>query len=334
MAPEATEEQKRDVAEILKKGGFDIHKSDGAEYTVFGAIGSFSGFDIRNIKILPGVENVIRVSTPYKLAGRHFHKEDTVINFPGDISIGSKKIIVMAGPCSVESEEQIETSAMIVKSMGGKILRGGAFKPRSSPYSFQGLGLEGLKLMRKAADNNGLLVISEILDKDHIKEFMEYVDIIQVGARNMQNFQLLKELGKADKPVMIKRGLSSTIEEWLMSAEYVMAGGNHNVILCERGIRTFEVFTRNTLDISAVPVVKELCHLPVVVDPSHAIGIRNKVIPLARAAVAAEADGLIVEVHPDPQKALSDGAQSLYPDQFDKMMKEIRNIAAAIGREV
>ncbi len=334
MAPEATEEQKLDVISKLEELGLKVHRSDGSVNTILGAIGSLQGIDIRDIKILPGVEEVIRISTPYKLVSRHFHRENTVIKFSNGVKIGDDEIVVMAGPCSVESEEQIDTTAMIVKSMGAKILRGGAFKPRTSPYSFQGLGVEGLKLLRKAADSYGLLVISEILEIKYIEKFIEYVDIIQVGARNMQNFQLLKELGKINKPVMLKRGLSATIEELLMSAEYLMDGGNSNIILCERGIRTFETKTRNTLDISAVPVLKELSHLPVIVDPSHAIGIRDKVTPLARAAIAAGADGIIVEVHPTPEKALSDGAQSLYPNQFEQLMDEIGKIAGAIGRSL
>jgi len=334
MKSNATEEEKLEVIAKLKNFHLNPHRSDGELKTVIGGIGSLVGIDLRDIRQMKGVEDVIRIGAPYKLASRDFRSENTVIRFKNGFELGTDRIAIMAGPCSVEGEEQLETTAMIVKSMGAHFLRGGAFKPRTSPYSFQGMGLEGLKLLRKAADANDMLVISEILEKDYLDAFLEYTDIIQVGARNMQNFQLLKELGRVDKPVMIKRGLSSTIEEWLMSAEYVMSEGNHQIILCERGIRTFEPKTRNTLDLSAVPVIKELTHLPIIVDPSHAIGIRNKITPLARAAVAVGADGIMIEVHPNPEKAFSDGAQSLYPNQFEDLMKEVTKIAEVIGRSV
>jgi 3-deoxy-7-phosphoheptulonate synthase len=289
--------------------------------------------DPADLEVLPGVREVIRISEPYKLVGRTFKREDTVIRI-GDRSIGGPEIVAMAGPCSVESRDQVREIASRVREVGATILRGGAFKPRTSPYSFQGLGEEGLKYLREAADENGLLVVTEIMDGTQIPMFLEYVDILQVGARNCQNFSLLKELGKVDRPVLLKRGLSSTIEEWLLSAEYLMVGGNHQVILCERGIRTFETYTRNTLDLSAIPIVEKLSHLPIVVDPSHGTGRRDKVVPMARAAVAAGADGLLIEVHNAPDKALSDGAQSLYPEQFQRLMDEIRIIATALGRSV
>jgi 3-deoxy-7-phosphoheptulonate synthase len=289
--------------------------------------------DPADLEVLPGVREVIRISEPYKLVGRTFKREDTVVRI-GDIAIGGTEIVAMAGPCSVESREQIREIAARVREMGATVLRGGAFKPRTSPYSFQGLGEEGLKYMREAADENGLLVVTEIMDGTQIPMFLEYVDILQVGARNMQNFSLLKELGRLHKPVLLKRGLSATIEELLLSAEYLMVGGNQQVILCERGIRTFEQYTRNTLDLSAIPIVEKLSHLPILVDPSHGTGRRDKVVPMARAAIAAGADGLLIEVHNCPDKALSDGAQSLYPEQFQKLMEEIRIIATALGRSV
>jgi 3-deoxy-7-phosphoheptulonate synthase len=269
--------------------------------------------------------------SPYKLASRNFRPAGTVIRIR-DVEIGGPKVVVMAGPCSVESEQQIELSAKHAAAAGASFIRGGAFKPRSSPYAFQGLGEAGLKLLRAAADSYGLLVISEVMDQTQIELLCRYADVLQVGARNMQNFNLLKELGKVRTPVLLKRGISATIEELLLSAEYVLAGGNYDVILCERGIRTFETYTRNTMDISAIPVVKKLSHLPMVADPSHGTGRRDKVIPMARAAVAAGADGLLVEVHPDPNNALSDGAQSLFPDQFTELMAQLRIIAPAVGR--
>ncbi len=313
--------------------GFEIHRSDGVTHTILGAIGDKTGIDIRQLEVLEGVHEVVRISEPYKLASRSFKREDTVIQAK-DLLIGGREVVVAAGPCAVESKEQIMVIAEAVKRSGAKILRGGAFKPRTSPYSFQGLGLEGLKLLREAADSFGLLAVTEVIDVNHIPVVEQYTDILQVGARNMQNFQLVRELGKVAKPVLLKRGMSATIKEWLMASEYILSGRNNNVILCERGIRTFENYTRNTLDISAVPVIKKLSHLPIFTDPSHGTGIRDKVIPMARASIAAGADGIIVEVHHDPEHAKSDGAQSLFPDQFNDMMKELRIIAKAVGRYI
>jgi 3-deoxy-7-phosphoheptulonate synthase len=276
---------------------------------------------------------VLRISEPYKLASRTFRPENTVV-VVGDVRIGGDEVIVMAGPCSAESEEQVEATAAAVKRAGAKILRGGAFKPRSSPYSFQGLGEAGLRMLRAACDRHDLKLVTEIMEVSQLEMIEKYADILQVGARNMQNYSLLRDLGQARKPVLLKRGISATIEEWLLSAEYVLAGGNMNVLLCERGIRTFESYTRNTLDISAIPVVQKLSHLPVIVDPSHGTGRRDKVAPMARAAVAAGADGLLIEVHCDPDHAMSDGAQSLFPAQFDRLMAELRIIAPAIGRSI
>ncbi|TAM82975.1 MAG: 3-deoxy-7-phosphoheptulonate synthase [Acidobacteria bacterium] len=334
MVEGATEEQIQNVIDRLMKMGFDAHRSTGARQTVIGAVGAKIDFDVRDIELIDGVEEVVRISAPYKLASRHFRPEGSVIELGKGVSVGGKQVCVMAGPCSIESETQINVIAARVKELGGSVLRGGAFKPRTSPYSFQGLGLPGLKMMRAAADMSGLLVISEVMDHTQIPLMLDYVDVLQVGARNMQNYNLLKELGKVSKPVLLKRGISATIEELLLSAEYIMSGGNYNVVLCERGIRTFENATRNTLDISAIPVIHKLSHLPIVVDPSHGTGRRDKVPPMARAAVAAGADGLLIEVHSDPEKALSDGAQSLYFEQFEQLMKELRMIAPAVGRTV
>jgi 3-deoxy-7-phosphoheptulonate synthase len=333
MEKRATEKQIEHVIKSLNSYGFDVHRSTGESQTVLGAIGVKPEFDIRQVQVLPGVAEVYRITEPFKLAGRAFHPEDSVIEF-GKVKVGGKGVVVMAGPCSVESREQILTIAKQVKERGATFLRGGAFKPRTSPYSFQGLGEEGLKLIREAADKHELLVITEVMDTSQIPLVEQYADVLQIGARNMQNFVLLKELGKSRKPVLLKRGVAATIEEWLMSAEYILSGGNRKVILCERGIRTFETATRNTMDISAIPVVHKRTHLPVIADPSHGTGMRDKVIPMARAAVAAGADGIMVEVHHDPDRALSDGAQSLYPKQFAQLMHEIRLIAKAIGRTV
>jgi 3-deoxy-7-phosphoheptulonate synthase len=333
MEERATEEQIQDVIAHLVEQGFDVHRSTGALRTVIGAVGGNRAADPRLIEVLDGVHEVLRITEPYKLASRTFKPENTVITV-GDVRIGGDEVIVMAGPCSAESEEQVESAAAAVKRAGAKILRGGAFKPRSSPYSFQGLGEAGLRMLRGAADRHGLKLVSEVMDLSQIELVERYVDILQVGARNMQNFTLLRELGRTRRPVLVKRGISATIEEWLLSAEYVLAGGNMDVMLCERGIRTFESYTRNTLDISAIPVVQKLSHLPVLVDPSHATGRRDKVAPVARAAVAAGADGLLIEVHCDPDHALSDGAQSMFPNQFDRLMAELRIIAPAIGRSI
>ena len=327
------DKQLNNIIKHLEDYGFAIHKSAGEERMILGAIGVQPNFDTRKLKILDGVEEVYKITEPFKLASRSFKKDDTQIKIK-DVTIGGNEVSVIAGPCSVESEEQIMTIAELVKKSGAKILRGGAFKPRSSPYSFQGLGEDGLKFLRKAADEFGLLVVTEVLENSMIDLVYKYTDIFQVGARNMQNYSLLKGLGAAKKPVMLKRGLSATVEDWLMSAEYILSNGNPDVFLCERGIRTFETYTRNTFDISAIPVVHKRSHLPVFADPSHATGLRDKVIPMARAAVAAGADGLMVEVHHDPEKALSDGPQALLPEQFSDMMKQIKLIADVIGRTV
>ncbi|MCH8245574.1 MAG: 3-deoxy-7-phosphoheptulonate synthase [Bacteroidetes bacterium] len=329
----ATEAQIEAVIDQLNENGFDVHRSSGTQQTVLGAIGVQPDFDIRHIRLLEGVGDVHRVTEPFKFASRAWKKENSIISV-GDADIGGEEVTVMAGPCAVESEDQIERTAAHVAACGVTILRGGAFKPRSSPYSFQGLGLPGLELMREAANRHGLSVITEVMDVAHIDSILPLTDIVQVGARNMQNYTLLKGLGKIRKPVLLKRGLMATIQEWLMSAEYIMAEGNQDIILCERGIRTFETYTRNTLDLSAVPVVRDKSHLPIIVDPSHGTGIRDKVIPMARAAVAAGADGLLIETHPDPEHALSDGPQSLYFDQFEELMRQISLIAEAIGRSV
>ena len=333
MQERASDEQVQKVIAKLIEMGFDVHRSTGALRTVLGAVGGARQFDTRLIEVLDGVQEVHRITEPYKLASRTFKQEDTIITI-GDLRIGGDEVIVMAGPCSAETEDQVEAAASSVKRAGAKVLRGGAFKPRSSPYSFQGLGEEGLRLLRSASDRHNLKLISEVMDISQMDLMAKYVDIFQVGARNMQNFTLLRELGRSRNPILLKRGISATIEEWLLSAEYILAGGNTSVILCERGIRTFESYTRNTLDISAIPVVKKLSHLPVFVDPSHGTGIRDKVAPMARAAVAAGADGLLIEVHCDPDHALSDGAQSMFPSQFDRLMAELRIIAPAIGRSI
>ena len=332
MQERATDAQVEGVIAQLIEMGFDIHRSTGALRTVIGAVGPQVG-DPRLIEMLDGVKEVLRISEPYKLASRSFKPEDTVVSI-GDVRVGGDEVIVMAGPCSAESEEQVEASAVAIKRAGAKVFRGGAFKPRSSPYSFQGLGEAGLRMLRGAADRHNLKLVSEVMDISQLSTIEKYSDILQVGARNMQNFTLLRELGKSRTPVLLKRGISATIEEWLLSAEYILAGGNMNVMLCERGIRTFESYTRNTLDISALPVVRKLSHLPVLVDPSHGTGRRDMVAPMARAAVAAGADGLLIEVHCDPDHALSDGAQSMFPAQFDRLMAELRIIAPAIGRSI
>jgi 3-deoxy-7-phosphoheptulonate synthase len=334
MQDTANEEQIQQVIEFLMKLGFEVHRSTGARQTVLGAVGAKFDFDIRDVEVLPGVQEVHRISSPYKLVGRSFRPEGTVIKLPKGLTVGGNQVVVMAGPCSVESREQLFTIAEQVAQAGARVLRGGAFKPRSSPYAFQGMGLDGLKLLREAGDKFGLLVISEVMEISQIALTDSYVDIYQVGARNMQNFNLLRELGKARKPVMLKRGIAATIEEMLLSAEYIVSGGNYDVMLCERGIRTFETYTRNTMDISAIPIVHKLSHLPMAADPSHGTGRREKVSPMARASVAAGADALMVEVHHQPDKALSDGAQSLFPKQFAELMEQLRIIAPAVGRTV
>jgi 3-deoxy-7-phosphoheptulonate synthase len=332
MQEGATEAQIQAVIDRLVRLGLDVHRSTGVLHTVLGGVGERE-FEPADFEVMEGVKNAHRIVSPYKLASRSFRPAGTVVRI-GDVDIGGDQVIVMAGPCSVETEDQIERIAALVAEAGSKVIRGGAFKPRSSPYSFQGLGEEGLQLLRAAADRNHLLVISEVMDQTQIPLLAAYSDIFQVGARNMQNFNLLRELGKERKPVLLKRGIAATIEELLLSAEYIMAGGNYNVILCERGIRTFETYTRNTMDISAIPVVKKLSHLPMVGDPSHGTGRRDKVAPMARAAVAAGADGLLIEVHNDPDHALSDGAQSLFPEQFRELMGQLRLIASAVGRSI
>ncbi|HEX7287569.1 MAG TPA: 3-deoxy-7-phosphoheptulonate synthase [Candidatus Angelobacter sp.] len=334
MQERASEEQIQHVIERLINMGFEVHRSTGARQTVLGAVGARHEFDIRDIEVLPGVSEVHRISSPYKLVARSFRPEGTMVRFPHSVTVGGDEVVIMAGPCSVESRDQLFAVAESVSRSGAKFLRGGAFKPRSSPYTFQGLGEEGLKLLREAADKFGMLAVSEVMEISQIPLLLPYVDLLQVGARNMQNFNLLRELGKVRKPVLLKRGISATIEELLLSAEYLLAGGNYDVILCERGIRTFETYTRNTMDISAIPIVKKLSHLPIVGDPSHGTGRRDKVAPMGRAAVAAGADGLLIEVHNCPDKALSDGAQSLYPEQFAELMGQLRVIAPAVGRRI
>ena len=333
MEERASEHQIQHIIATLVEKGFDVHRSTGALRTVLGAVGGNRSFDERLIEVMDGVHEVLRITEPYKLASRTFKPEPTVVAI-GDVRIGGDEVVVIAGPCSAETEEQVEAAAAALASAGAKMLRGGAFKPRSSPYSFQGLGEKGLEMLRSAADRHDLKLVSEVMDVSQIELVARYADMLQVGARNMQNFTLLRELGRSRTPVLLKRGISATIEEWLLSAEYLLSGGNTDVVLCERGIRTFERYTRNTLDISAVPVIHKLSHLPIVVDPSHGIGLRDKVAPMARAAVAAGADGLLIEVHPDPDHALSDGAQSLFPAQFERLMTELRIIAPAIGRGI
>jgi 3-deoxy-7-phosphoheptulonate synthase len=332
MEERASEAQIEHVVARLVEMGMDVHRSTGVTRTVLGAVGQGHP-DAGLIEMLEGVHEVVRISEPYKLASKTFKAEATVVTV-GDVRIGGDEVIVMAGPCSAETEPQVRATAAAVRRAGAKIFRGGAFKPRSSPYSFQGLGEEGLRLLRDASLAEGMALVTEVMDVSQIELVARYADIFQVGARNMQNFTLLRELGHARKPVLLKRGISATIEEWLLSAEYILIGGNLDVILCERGIRTFETATRNTFDVSAIPVVKKLSHLPIVADPSHGAGRRDMVVPMARAAVAAGADGLLIEVHCDPDHALSDGAQSMFPVQFDRLMAELRIIAPAIGRSI
>lgn len=330
---DAAKEEKERIKRMLEKQNFQINESTGQDITIFGVIGDTTNIDPRQITVSDAVEKVMRVTEPYKRANRMFHPEDTIVDV-GGVKVGGKKLVVMAGPCSIETTEQMNSVAASVKSSGAGILRGGAFKPRTSPYSFQGLAEKGLDMLENAGKNNHMPIVTEIMSEDKIDEFVGKVDLIQVGARNMQNFSLLKELGKTNVPILLKRGMSATIEEWLMSAEYIMSGGNENVILCERGIRTFETYTRNTLDLSSVLAIKKKSHLPVIVDPSHASGMWWMVEPLAKAAVAVGADGLMIEVHNDPENAWCDGAQSLKPDRFDHLMKDLKNIASIVGREL
>ena len=331
MKQNATDSQIERVSEKLVAQGFDVHRSKGVERTILGAVGA-KVVDTRDYELVDGVKEVHRITQPYKLASRAFRPEGTVIEIK-DVKIGGGETVVMAGPCTIEDYEQCNRIGERIRAAGARVIRGGAFKPRTSPYSFQGHGEEGLKSIRKAADNHGLLVISEIMESSQLPLAQEYIDIIQIGARNMQNYGLLRDIGQTDIPALLKRGMSATISDLLLAAEYIMAEGNHRVILCERGIRTFETHTRNTLDISAIPVIHELSHLPIVVDPSHAIGIRDKVPPLARAAMAAGADGLLLEVHHDPDNAICDGAQTMTLEQFDDLMGELKVIAGAVGRK-
>jgi len=335
MKKGATAEQIEHVKEIIESFGYRVHESRGTERVIFGAIGDERGKEkLTCLEAQPGVEKVIPILTPYKLASRETKPEATKIDLGLGVTVGNKRLLIIAGPCAVESREQILDVAQAIKESGAHMLRGGAFKPRTSPYSFQGLQNDGLVLLGMAKEQYGIPVITEVMDIASIEIISDYVDCLQVGARNIQNFQLLKEVGKTKKPVLLKRGLSTTIEEFLMSAEYVLSGGNSQVILCERGIRTFETATRNTLDLSAVPVLKEKTHLPVIVDPSHGTGHARYVEPMAYAAIAAGADGLMIEVHPKPEEALSDGPQSLRPAEFRKMMEGLKRIAAAVGREI
>ncbi len=334
MHGQATEENIQQVIERMVELGFNVHRTTGAAQTILAGVGTPEHFEVAEFKVLPGVYDAYRISSPYKLAGRNFRPEGTTVNFPNGVVVGGTEVVVMAGPCSVESREQILTSAKQVAATGAQFLRGGAFKPRSSPYSFQGMGLDGLKLLREVSDETGLLVITEVMEISQIELMLPYIDCFQVGARNMQNFNLLRELGHVRKPVLMKRGIAATIEEVLLSAEYILSGGNYNLMLCERGVRTFETYTRNTMDISAIPVLKKLTHLPVLGDPSHGVGIRDLVPAMALASVAAGADGLLMEMHPNPDKAMSDGAQSLYPEQLQKLMAQLRLLAPVVGRVV
>lgn len=335
MKPHASEGEINHVIDKLKNLGFGTHISKGVEQTVIGAIGDKSSLQIDTISILPGVSKIIPVRKPYKLVSREFHPADTIVEIDKKFKIGAgNPICVIAGPCSVENKEQILKTAQIVKKAGANALRGGAYKPRTSPYSFQGLGEEGLKLLLEAKKETGLPIVTEAMDTRDVHLIAKYADVIQIGARNMQNFNLLKEVGKTRHPILLKRGLSATIEDLLMSAEYILNEGNPNVILCERGIRTFETYTRNTLDLSAVPAIKELSHLPIIIDPSHGVGKWSLVSSMSKAAVAAGADGLIIEVYPRPEEALSDGPQSLTPENFSKLMDELKAVAFAIGRSL
>ncbi|MBI4617457.1 MAG: 3-deoxy-7-phosphoheptulonate synthase [Planctomycetes bacterium] len=332
MKENATDEQKERVKKRLTELGFDIHQSTGVLKTIFGAVGQVTGWLVEEMQALEGIDQAFRVSDPFKLAGRSFHPDPTVIRV-GKAEVGGNRVVVMAGPCSVEDREGMRRIARSAAAGGATVLRGGAFKPRSSPYAFQGLGKEGLEILAAVAAESGLATVSEVMDTRDVDLVCRYVDVLQIGARNMQNTPLLKEVGRTAKPVLLKRGLSATIEEWIMAAEYVMSEGNYQVMMCERGIRTYETSTRNTLDISAIPIVHEKTHLPVVADPSHAVGRRDKVIVMARAAVAAGADALLVEIHHNPEVAVSDGPQTLFLEQFAQMMAEIRPVARAIGRD-
>jgi 3-deoxy-7-phosphoheptulonate synthase len=332
MQERATEEQIDAVIERISESGLNVHRTTGATQTILAAVGPTGNLDLAKFEVMPGVLNVHRISSPYKLAGRAFRPEGTVIEFANGVKIGGEKVAVMAGPCAIENQDQITTIAKCVKAAGGAFLRGGAYKPRSSPYAFQGLGIPGLKMMYEAAREHGLLTVSEVMEISQIEPMLPYTDLFQVGARNMQNFNLLRELGLIRKPILLKRGISATIEELLLSSEYIMSGGNYEVILCERGIRTYETATRNTMDISAIPVVHKLSHLPITGDPSHGTGRRDMVPAMAKAALAAGADALIMEIHPNADKAVSDAAQTLYMEQFSELMGQLRVIATAVGR--
>ncbi len=332
MQERATEEQIDAVIDAMVEVGVGVHRTTGASQTILAGVGPTANVDLTKFEVLPGVLRVHRISSPYKLAGRAFRPEGTVIEFANGVKIGGERVAVMAGPCAIENQDQITTIAKCVKAAGGAFLRGGAFKPRSSPYAFQGLGIPGLKMMHEAAREHGLLTVSEVMEISQIEPMMPYTDLFQVGARNMQNFNLLRELGQIRKPILQKRGISATIEELLLSSEYIMSGGNYDVILCERGIRTYETATRNTMDISAIPVIHKLSHLPIVGDPSHGTGRRDMVPAMAKAAVAAGADALIMEIHPNADKAVSDAAQTLYMEQFSELMGQLRVIAQAVGR--
>jgi 3-deoxy-7-phosphoheptulonate synthase len=339
MQEKATEEQIDAVISAMEEAGVDVHRTTGEFQTILAAVGPTAALDLAKFEMLPGVLHVHRISSPYKLAGRAFRPEGTVVEFPNGapgkpVSIGGQQVAIIAGPCAVESKKQILIVAECVKKAGGKFLRGGAFKPRSSPYSFQGLGIPGLEMMREAASANGLAVVSEVMEIAQIEPMLPYVDCFQVGARNMQNFNLLRELGQVRKPILLKRGIAATVEELLLSSEYILAGGNYDVILCERGIRTYETATRNTMDIAAIPVLKKLSHLPVVADPSHGTGRRDMVPAMAKAAVAAGTDALLLEIHPNADKAVSDAAQTLFLDQFEKLVEELRVLAEAVGRSL
>jgi 3-deoxy-7-phosphoheptulonate synthase len=335
MRPDATAEQIAQVSEKLKKHGFGVHLSQGTERTVIGAIGDKSAIQLETLQMLPGVSEIVPIRKPYKLVSREFQKEDTIVALPGGVRIGAgQKLAVMAGPCSVEGEKEFLEVAAAAKQGGANILRGGAFKPRTSPYAFQGLGEQGLKIMAKAREQTGLPFVTEVMDTRDVELVARYADMLQVGARNMANFNLLKEVGKTKKPILLKRGPGSTVQEWLMSAEYVLSEGNKQVVLCERGIRTFETATRNTVDINAVPLVKKLTHLPIILDPSHGTGEWDLVPAIARAGIAAGADGLMIEIHPRPEEAMSDGAQSLKPENFNELMASLRLVAQAVGRQL
>src|SRR5580693_2226562 len=334
MQDKANDEQIQHVIKRRVELGFNVHRTTGETQTILAGVGTPTHFEITEFQVLSGVQQAYRISSPYKLAGRGFRPEGTRVTFPNGLVVGGDEVVIMAGPCSIENRDQIQLSAKQVAAAGCQFLRGGAFKPRSSPYSFQGMGVEGLKIMREAADEYGLLVITEVMEISQIELMLPYIDCFQVGARNMQNFNLLRELGNVRKPVLMKRGIAATIEEVLLSAEYILSGGNYNLMLCERGVRTFETYTRNTMDISAIPVLKKLTHLPVLGDPSHGVGIRDLVPAMALASVAAGADGLLMEMHPNPDKAMSDGAQSLYPEQLQKLMAQLRMLAPVVGRTI